>query len=252
MRLGCRHHRVGIDRLIRLQWLESATRLLIAGNDPQTIKTVLEEMLAANFPGSLQERRSSLGKTITVLVKTWVRVPEELQMLRDRALNFLRERPELPHLPLHWGMIMAVYPFWGAVASQTGRLLKLQADVTAAQIRRRLLESYGDRTTVSRRVRYVLRAFIDWGVIKETNEKGVYGKGASLAIHDPMLIGWLVEAALWARPNGSAALTDIINSTSIFPFYLKPLSGENLITVSPHLEILRQGLDSHLITLRKT
>lgn len=37
-------------------------------------------------------------------------------------------------------MTMAVYPFWNAVATQVGRLFRLQGIATAAQINRRVQE----------------------------------------------------------------------------------------------------------------
>jgi len=69
---------------------------------------------------------------------------------------------------------MAVYPFWASVATQVGRLLKLQGSVAAAHVQRRMRESYGERETVSRRVRFVLRSYVAWRVLRETGAQGVY------------------------------------------------------------------------------
>ena len=69
-------------------------------------------------------------------------------------------------------MALAAYPFWGAVAAQTGRLLRLQGTVAAAQVQRRIKEGYGERDTVSRAARRVLRSFIDWRVLTDTATKG--------------------------------------------------------------------------------
>jgi len=251
MKLNARIQQVGIDRLIRLQWLEKTAQLVLAGAGPDAIKSTLEEMLTASFPLSLKERRSSVGKTITVLLRTWVRVPQELRALRDSGINLLREMSEPQHLVLHWGMIMACYPFWGAVASQTGRLLQLQGDITAAQVQRRLSERYGERTTVSRRVRYVLRAFIDWHVLKEVGKKGLYSHGTVVNLNDIDLVAWLVEASLWARSSSSGSPGDIFSSTSIFPFNITPMSAETLVAASPRLRLLRHGLDDELIMLYK-
>ena len=69
---------------------------------------------------------------------------------------------------------MAVYPFWSSVATQVGRLLRLQGSAAAAQVQRRIREQYGERETVARRARYVLRSYLDWGVLQETGAPGVY------------------------------------------------------------------------------
>ena len=87
-------------------------------------------------------------------------------------------------------MIMAVYPFWGNVAAHVGRLLRLQETAAAGQVQRRVREQYGERETVSRRVRYVLRSFVDWEVLKETPEKGVYSVVAHEVTREEV-IAWL-------------------------------------------------------------
>jgi len=148
-------------------------------------------------------------------------------------------------------MVTAAYPFWGSVASHTGRLLKLQGRAAASQVQRRLREQYGERETVSRAARRVLRSFIDWGVLQDTPSKGVYGVGATLAIEDPRLVAWLTEAALHTRPNGSAPLKELLNGPSSFPFRIKPIRAETLGHLSPRLEVFRHGLDEDLVMLRK-
>ncbi|MBC8391546.1 MAG: hypothetical protein H8E17_03135, partial [Deltaproteobacteria bacterium] len=103
----------------------------------------------------------------------------------------------------------------------------------------------------SRAARRVLRSFIDWNVLYETDEKGVYAHGNQYSIQDPMLIAWLVEASLHARANGSAAIKDLLHGPSIFPFRLAHVSTEHVVSLSPRLDLLRHGLDEDLVMLRR-
>jgi hypothetical protein len=96
----------------------------------------------------------------------------------------------------------------------------------------------------------VLRSFVDWAVLKETSEKGVYTQGISRAIDHPQLVAWLVEAFLHGHPNDSVALRTVLDSTSLFPFRLAHLSADRLAPVSARLEVLRHALDQDLIMLR--
>jgi hypothetical protein len=137
------------------------------------------------------------------------------------------------------------------VAAQAGRLLKLQGSVAAAQVQRRVREQYGERETVSRRVRYALRSYVDWGVLVETDAKGIYSAGVSLPVDDPPLIAWLVEASLHARSTATAPLRDLIESPSLFPFRLGPIPAENVLATWPRIDIVRHGLDDELVTLRR-
>ena len=245
-----RYSQIGIDRLVRLKWLERTAYLVLAGNDASTVKTVLQEELSGSFRSNITTIRGSLEKTITILMKIWTNVPRELHSLHSEGLNFLSHLPREDHVAVHWGMAMAVYPFWGAVATHAGRLLRLQGTAAASQVQRRVREQYGERETVSRRVRYILRSFVDWEVLKETSEKGIYSQGDNLSIHDPRLIAWMVEASLLARANGSAAIKELLDSPSIFPFRLAHVSAEQMVSLSPHLDILRHGLDDDLVMLK--
>lgn len=246
-----RFTQIGIDRLVRLKWLDKTASLCLADNDAEAIGTTLKTDLREHFQTDVSVVRGSIDKSITVLLKVWVRVPAELEPLRSNGLDLLKRLPRRDHVAVHWGMVMAVYPFWANVAAQVGRLLRLQGSVGAAHVQRRLREQYGERETVSRRVRYVLRSFVDWGVLSETEASGVYGAGLSLPIDDTRLVAWLVEASLQARSGTTAPLQDLIGSPSLFPFRLKPIHAENLLAACPHIDLVRHGLDAELLMLRR-
>jgi len=246
-----RFAQIGLDRLVRLTWLEKVSSLVLAGNELKDIKTILQDDLKGDFRSTKTDVRGSMDKTITILLKVWLTAPIELEPLRVEGLELLKRVPRHNRLAIHWGMVMAVYPFWPGVATQVGRLLRLQGSAAAAHVQRRVREQYGERETVSRRVRYVLRSFLDWGVLEENGTKGIYSAGPSLAVEDSRLIAWLVEASLHARANGSAPLKDLLDSPSLFPFRLKPIHAESLLAASSRLDILRHGLDDDLVMLRK-
>lgn len=246
-----RASQIGIDRIIRLDWLEKTANSVIAGNTKTSINEMLQDLLRDNLSGGKPGVRGSREKTITILMKIWLTVPRGLGLLRDEGLQILQELPRKERIAVQWGMALAAYPFWGAVAAHTGRLLRLQGTAAAAHVQRRIKEQYGERETASRSAQRVLRSFINWNVLNETNEKGVYVRGNRYSIIDPGLISWLVEASLHARANGSAAIKDLLNGPSIFPFHLAHVSAEHLVSLSPRLELLRHGLDDNLVMLRK-
>ncbi len=245
-----RTDQIGFSQRVRLEWLEQTANLVLAGNDSVAVNDVLRELLKDKVSVGGQAERGNREKIISILRKTWVKVPNKLEPLRLEGLELLKLVPRRDHLAIHWGMVVAVYPFWSGVAIQTGRLLRLQGHAAAAQVQRRIREQYGERETVSRAARRVLRSYLDWGVLQETGTKGVYSAGATLAVDDYRLIAWLTEASLHARANGSAPLKDLIDSPSLFPFQIKPVHAESLVAASPRLELIRHGLDENLVMLR--
>jgi hypothetical protein len=148
-------------------------------------------------------------------------------------------------------MAMAAYPFWGAVAEAVGRLLDLQGSVTAAQAQRRLRERYGERETVARAARRVIRCFIDWGVLLESGTKGRYVPSSLIAVERRELAGWLIEALLHATVSKRILVYAALKSPALFPFALSAMSGDQIVSLSPGIEMIHRGLDSELIAIKE-
>jgi hypothetical protein len=173
----------------------------------------------------------------------------ELCGFRDEGLDHLRALPIEQHLPIHWGMIMASYPFWGLVAETVGRLLRLQHTAGATQVQRRLREQLGERETVARAARRVLRSFVDWGVLTETEEKGVYGPATARSIARNDLAVWLFEATLRAAGSKTTSLKLLGQAPALFPFEMQALTVRSLAG-HPRLDLTRQGVDEDMVVLR--
>jgi hypothetical protein len=242
---------IGFSQRVRLEWFEQTVNLILAGNDKAAVMNALQDLLQNKVSVGGQAERGNREKIITILLRTWLTVPRGLESWRDEGLELLSCAPRCDHVAFHWGMIMAVYPFWGEVAIQTGRLLRLQGSAAAAHVQRRIREQYGERDTVSRAARRVLRSYVDWGVLQESGVKGVYTAGAPLAVEDPRLIAWLVEASLYARATDLAPLKGLLDSPGLFPFRIKPVHADGLGAVSSRLDFLRQGLNDDLVMRRK-
>ncbi|MFC1856171.1 hypothetical protein ACFL2A_06490 [Thermodesulfobacteriota bacterium] len=152
-------------------------------------------------------------------------------------------------IAVHWGMISAVYPFWFNIARLTGRLLGLQSQVTQVQIINRLKEQYGDRQTVSRYARFVIRSFVAWGVLRDSNGKGCYEKAVPVIISDNSIAILMIESALHASPEGKVALNLMINNPAFFPFHIPVMTGDFIAQNNDRINVVRYGLDDELIKL---
>ena len=235
---------IGFSQRIRLEWLEQTANLVLAGSDKSEINDTLQETLKDKVSIGGQAKRGNREKIISILLKVWVTTPSDLNPLHHHGLELLRTAPKSDHLAIHWGMVMSVYPFWASVAIQVGRLLKIQGSAAAIHVQRRLREQYGERETVSRAARRVLRSYHDWGVLKETGKKGIYVSDKALAVNSSSLIAWLIETSLHSRANGSSALRDIIESPGLFPFRFEQINVKGILASSNRLDIYRHGLDT--------
>jgi len=245
-----RLNQIGIDRRIRLEWLNLVADLAISGNDKKEIRNYIRNYLQGQFSNSDKNVRGSFDKTVTILMRTWIDVPKDLIALQLDGLSLLSKLPSDNRVAVHWGMLMAVYPFWGAVAEHVGRLLRLQGRVVLAQVQRRLREYYGERQTVSRAAQRVVRSFVDWGVLRDTQQKGVYAQGDEININNPKLLVWILEAFLHANSCDMVSIKDALDSMRLFPFKMEYLYAERLVSLSNRLEIMRQGFNEDVIMLK--
>lgn len=238
---------VGFDRKIRLSWLDATADWAAQGLSPAAIRTRLDRLLDGQVAGS--GPHSARGKNMTVLMHVWVLVPEALVQLRDDGLKLLDGLSGRNRLPLHWGMCLATYPFFRDVAETTGRLLALQGRAALSQIVRRTTESWGSRSTVTRATQRVARTFVEWNVLDETRERGIFIPAANAEVKGAMATSWLLEAGVAYSKFGEYPLADLVNSGCFFPFDLR-LSARDIERRS-RLELHHRPVGGTVVTPRR-
>lgn len=242
--------RIGINRRMQIEWLEQTAMLFLQHRSDGVVREALHHYLQDRLPSGKRGERGarSLKQTVTILMRIWVAVPNSAVAFRDEGLLLLQNLSSAERLPLHWGAIMAAYPFFALVADTTGRLLSLQGQAALSQIERRVYEQLGERSTVTYATRRIVRDFVDWGVLEDGQARGVYYTGEVTPVNDQGLAAWLVEAIL--RSNGSEVrpLASLTQSSAIFPFRLPPVAPTELER-NNRLDSFRQGLDQEMVML---
>ncbi|MDL2279497.1 hypothetical protein LJC15_02380 [Desulfovibrio sp. OttesenSCG-928-G11] len=250
--MGKRHESIGIKQVVRLEWYNLALDLLLRGRPKNEIRQELTKILKDRLQsGGFGERgESTYVKAVGQIMQCWVTPAKELIPFRDKALQCAQECPRNARLPIHWAVTIAAYPFWHKVAVQVGRLLNLQPVVSQAQIRKRCYEAFGERSTIERSARRVIRSFVTWEVLKDSLTKGCYEKHDPIPISNQTISALLIEATLYTSPTGSMPLSIIKDDPALFPFHLPPFNG-NMLTL-PGVEYIRHGLDNELLKLCPT
>ena len=246
-----RHKLIGIKQVVRIEWYDLALNCLLNGQSSSSIRKYLDE--------TIRERRQSGGfgdrgeqtytKAVTQIMKCWILPDREVIPFRNALLDYARQHPGGNRLALHWAITMAAYPFWYKMAFQVGRLLNLQDSITQNQIRQRCFETLGQRSTVERSARRVIRSFVAWGALKDSEAKGCYEKAALAGIVDKNLAILMLESALLAIPEGKSALGLLRNNPAFFPFQLPVMTGDFVAQRNDRIDVVRCGLDDELIKL---
>lgn len=248
--MALRHEKLGIKQTIQKAWMDKTLQMLLAGLSEKEIRLELDDYLSTQKQsGGFGERGKVTYKMAIGALSSWFAPDLDLLPLRDEALIMARRCRQEYWLPLHWLVLSASYPFWFNVARQVGRLFNLQEQVTQAQIFARLKEQYGDRETVARNARYVVRSFVAWGVIKDSVAKGCYEKTTPMSDLDPSIAILLLESALLTNPESKMALSNLLNNPGLFPFILPRLTGDSIASSCSRIEVLRYGLDDELLKI---
>jgi hypothetical protein len=231
---------IGFDRIIKYDWIDRFAWRLRTEKNAGALRQYMQEILREECPH--QEARR---KNITVLQRIWVNVKEEYVKLRDEAVDLLEEVEPGQRTAIHWGMSLLAYPFFADVADNAGRLLALQGEFTMAQAKRRLVEKWGQRPTLERAYRRVIRSMVDWGVLLEGDKPGNYAASGKISLELYKLRVWLLECCLKSLPAGCLSYHEIHNIHVLFPFQFEIDLSELL--ASDRFDIERMGLNMDLV-----
>ena len=240
-----RSDRIGLDRRIELEWLDAVAALAADNADKTRIRSSLFDLLAGKVRGG-DKHGLACSKTVGVLYRTWVDVPADVAALRDRAVELLPTLAAQDRLALHWALLMANYEFFGHVARTTGRLLSLQGNLSLAQVTRRMLEGWGDRSTVTRATQRTIRSMVQWSALADTLKRGVYVRASEQIAVQECPAEVLLEALL-RYESKPLAVGEIDRHPAIFPFRLALRPAQ--LRQSRQFEVYRQGLDTDMVEL---
>ena len=237
---------IGFDRRLRREWLDFVADCAAAHVAPDVIRAKLHDLLAPVVAESGE--RGARSKTITVLLRLWVISDPSTDGLRLDALRLLPTCTRGERLAMHWGLAMAVYPFFADVASSIGRLLRLQPTVSLAEVVRRTKEKWGDRERVARSARHVLQSIRDWAVLAESGSAGVYQAAPAQAALRGNLALWMIEAVLQGSGTSIGSLRQLERAPALFPFTVAVRPAQ--IERCSRLELVRQAGGEDTVGLR--
>lgn len=243
-----RRANIGFDRRIDIEWLNAAAAQAAAGSGVAEMRERLWSLLEGAVSGD--RANSARGKTVTVLNRIWGEVPSSAEPLRQRAIAQFAACRDEERLALHWAMMIGTYPVFADVVSATGRLLALQGHFTLAHLTRRLIGSWGKRSTLERAAQRIVRSMVQWGVVRDTATRGVF-EGVSRKQRiaaDPGMV--LIEALLVDAGDALLSFDQLIGHPALFPFSIELNSRQ--IRSASQFSVYRQGLDADLVELRET
>ena len=204
---------VGLSRNLKLQWLNKAVELVLAGHTEQDIKDQLNEYLSFEIESPINIR-----KTREILMNIWVYDNDYSAKIKATALELIRLYPEYS-MPIHWCMMLAAYPVFVDMCKLIGKMSEFQDEITLAQLKQKLFDEWGERTTLFHSIDKLVATLKALDVVV-CDKPGKYHVN-SHRVSNPKIVAFMVYTMMLVDDSGYYTFTDINSSTYLFPFDYK-------------------------------
>lgn len=201
---------IGMNRAIKLEWLNKSADLVRQGYDDKSIRAELQEYLSFEIDSAV-----NLKNTRTILLQTWVYTPKEHHGLRTEALSLV-DKGGIDALAGHWSMLLVTYPVFADICGLIGKLSNIQDAFSTTWLRDKLFEIWGERGTLVYSVGRTLQTLRYLGVL-ETVKAGVF-KIKRQELPSQKAIEVLLTAVLLLKEKAYYEIPELSCVPKLFPF----------------------------------
>lgn len=204
---------IGLSRNLKLQWLNKTVELVSEELNKEEIKSQLNEYLAFEISSPTNVR-----KTREILMNIWVYENEYTDKIKTTALNLIKAYPEYD-LAIHWCMLMAAYPVFVDMCKLIGKMSEFQDEITLAQLKQKLFDEWGERTTLFHSIDKLVATLKAFSVM-DCDKPGKYHINTH-NVSNPKIVTFMVYTMMIIDDSGYYTFNDINASNYFFPFEYK-------------------------------
>ncbi len=224
---------IGLSRTVRLDWLDAAATLCMENRPPAEIRQELDYLVEPAQPGAVERAR-----IVDTLVRIWVKADPNLKANALHLFQQLSVRDD--RLCLHYGLILAQYPFYRLCSAILGQVSRTQDEVSRKIIREKVIAELGNLGSIERAIERLFKTWIDWGILSTDKKNQLFQvQTRSISPSTIELEKWLISCALIAHPSDSLPFADIMGLPELFPFCFKISISD--LQKDEHFSVLRQG-----------
>lgn len=189
-----------LDRALTPELLDVALRVAFESEGSHDTRRLLTVALRDHV--SAQEAE---GKTKKCLSRVWVQPPATAREMIHWAVA--RRHLDPDRTVLHFGAILATFPFAGLVAAIVGRQLHLDGKVDPRAVRAEARTVLGDRSTVDVGARKVVTSMRYLGLLDGPNGQPL--RLGRQPVVPAELAGWMMHALLLTRRTESIGIDSL-------------------------------------------
>ena len=201
---------IGMNRAVKLEWLNKTAELVRHGLDDKTIRAELQEYLSFEIDSAV-----NLKNTRTILLQTWVYTSAEHLGIRKEALALV-EKGGIDSLVGHWSMLLVTYPVFADVCGLIGKLSSIQDTFTTTWLQQKLFEIWGERGTLVHCVSRTLQTLRFLNVVEPVKTSVFRIKKHELASQRAIEV--LLTAMLLLKEKAYYEISELSCLPKLFPF----------------------------------
>lgn len=204
---------VGLSRNLKIQWLNKVVELVLEGLTEQEIKDQLNEYLSFEIKSP-----TNIRKTREILMNIWVYDNDVSNKIKSPALDLLKTYPEYD-LVIHWCMIMAAYPVFVDMCKRIGKMSEFQNEVTLAQLKQKMFDEWGERTTLFHSIDKLMATLKAFDVMV-CDKPGKYHINVQ-RVNNTKIVSFMVYTMILVDDSAYHTFYEINSSNYFFPFEYK-------------------------------
>lgn len=202
---------ISLSRSITPDYLDMTVQIVCNASESEEIKTKMNEYLSNYIKSS-----TNLRKTREILLNTWVNGPEDLNDFRHKALQLYKTAPNSEKIAIHWAMLILAFPIFKDLCSIIGKLSDVQETMTLAQIKRRIFEQWGERTTLLHSTDKIIKTLKDFNVLSPV-KPGIF-RTPKIKIEDERITSLLIYSVLKSNEKLYSSLNGLESYPELYPF----------------------------------
>ena len=201
---------VGLSRNIKLRWLNKTVEYVLENKSEEEIKEDLNDYLSYEI-----KSKDNLRKTREILSNIWVYSKTKQPELHQRALNLIEKYPD-DVLGIHWCMMLLAYPVLSDLSVLFSNLSEYQEEITLSQIKNKMFDEWGERTTLFHSLDKIIQTLKDLGILY--SEKVGRYKIIKYTVIQKEIVNFMVMAALHLKEETYFSVSDLDHIRQFFAF----------------------------------
>jgi hypothetical protein len=202
-----------LDRALTTELLDVALRVATEHRNDPAVRHLLTIALRDHVT-----RQEAENKTRKILTRVWVAPPADSRSMIEWAI--LHQDEFLDRRALHYGAMLATFPFFGSIASAVGRQIRIDGGADRTSVRAHARTTFGEREFIDAGASKCLRTLRLLGMLDGPNS-------GPLRIAEPgrvpaELTSWFLHALMLTRQVESVGIDELTRAPELAFLSLDP------------------------------